>query len=87
MMRVVAVTDTEGLSGAGIAALRIQRAVAAAGVRASMVVARRQSDAPDVHDAAERAAARLGLPLERVVTGLAPFGTAFGTAVGAPVPA
>lgn len=51
------------------------------------VVLLSQSDAPDVHDAAERAAARLGLPLERVVTGLAPFGTAFGTAVGAPVPA
>lgn len=58
MMRVVAVTDTEGLSGAGIAALRIQRAVAAAGVRASMVVARRQSDAPDVQEIGDAGARR-----------------------------
>lgn len=47
-MKVVAVTDTESLSGAGIAALRIHRALGAAGVASAMAVARKGSVASDV---------------------------------------
>lgn len=48
-MKVAATTYTDSLSGAGIAALRIHRAISGWGIESSFHVLRKRTDAPDVH--------------------------------------
>jgi glycosyltransferase involved in cell wall biosynthesis len=53
-MKVAAITYTDALSGAGIAALRIQRAVSSHGVESKLHVLRKRTDAPDVEEIGDR---------------------------------
>lgn len=48
-MKVAAITYTDALSGAGIAALRTHRAVLDQGIESSLHVLRKRGSAPDVH--------------------------------------
>ena len=49
VVNVAAITYTDALSGAGIAASRIHRAIARQGIDSTLHVLRRRTGAPDVH--------------------------------------